>query len=84
MKDKSSEVIAVIIDSVHTIQTKGNETMAFITISDYSGTTEAVVFPKIYKEFRELIMPDRCIAVKVTVNTRNDEKSFLIDRVKGL
>jgi DNA polymerase-3 subunit alpha len=83
-KDKSSHVIAVIIDNVHTIQTKNNETMAFATISDFSGTTEAVIFPKVYKEFRELIVPDRCLAMKVTVSTRNDEKSFLVDRIKGL
>ena len=66
------------------IQTKNNETMAFIAIADFSGSSEAVVFPRVYREFRELIAPDRCLAVKATVNTRNGERSFVLEKVKGL
>ena len=83
-KDGESVVLAIIINEVRTIQTKNNETMAFVTIADFSGTADSVVFPRTYREFRELIAPDRCLAIKATVNTRNGEKSFVIDRVKGL
>ena len=84
LKDGTSTVLCVIINEVRTIQTKKNETMAFVTISDFSGTADSVVFPRTYREFRELIAPDRCLAIKATLNTRNGEKSFVIDRVKGL
>ena len=84
LKDGASVILGVIITEVRLIQTKKNETMAFVTISDFSGTADSVVFPRTYREFRELIAPDRCLAIKATVNTRNGEKSFVIDRVKGL
>ena len=58
--------------------------MAFITIADFSGSAEAVVFPRTYREFRELIAADKCLAVKATINTRNGERSFAIERIKGL
>ncbi len=83
-KDGSSFVFAAIIDVVRVIQTKKNETMAFLTISDLSASAEAVVFPRTYTEFKNLIVPDRCLAMKVTLNTRNGERSFMVDRMKGL
>ena len=83
-KDGESVVLAVIVTAVRTIQTKNNETMAFMTIADFSGSAEAVVFPRAYKETRELLQMDKCLAVKLTVNTRNDEKSFIFEKAKGL
>ena len=83
-KEGTSSVLAVIINEVRTIQTKNNETMAFVSISDFSGSSDAVIFPRIYKEFRELIQQDSCIAIKATLNERNGEKSFVIDRMKRL
>jgi len=84
MKDGQSVVLAIIINEIRLIQTKNNETMAFVTIADFSGSADSVVFPRTYREFRELLAPDRCLAVKATVNTRNGEKSFVIDMMKGL
>jgi len=83
-KEGASVIFAAIINEVRTVQTKNNETMAFITISDFSGSSEAVVFPRTYSEYRALIAVDKCLAIKATVNTRNGEKSFAIERVKGL
>jgi DNA polymerase-3 subunit alpha len=83
-KDGESVVLAVIINEVRLIQTKKNETMAFITVSDFSGSSDAVVFPRTYKEHRALIDIDKCLAIKATINTRNGEKGFVIERVKGL
>ncbi|MEI8328322.1 MAG: DNA polymerase III subunit alpha [Candidatus Taylorbacteria bacterium] len=83
-KDKDSVVLAVIINEVRLVQTKKNETMAFITISDFSGSADAVVFPRTYKENRAFIDIDKCIAVKAIINTRNGDKGFVIERLKGL
>jgi DNA polymerase-3 subunit alpha len=83
-KDGSSVIFAAIVNEVRIVQTKANETMAFITIADFSGSAEAVVFPRVYREFRELIQADKCLAIKATINTRNGERGFAIERVKGL
>ena len=83
-KDKDSVVLAVIINEVRLIQTKKNETMAFVTISDFSGSADAVVFPRTYSESKAFIDIDKCLAIKATINTRNGEKSFVIERMKAL
>lgn len=84
IKEGDSVVFAGIINEVRTVQTKNNETMAFISISDFSGSSEAVVFPRVYREFHSYIQPDKCLAFKVTVNVKNGEKGFIVERVKGL
>ncbi len=83
-KEGDSVILGVIINEVRTVQTKNNETMAFVTISDFSGSSEAVVFPRVYREFRELIASDKCLAIKATINSRNGDKGFLIERMKAL
>jgi DNA polymerase-3 subunit alpha len=83
-KEGASVIFAAIINEMRLVQTKNNETMAFITVADFTGLAEAVVFPRNYREQRELIAVDRCLAIKATVNTRNNEKGFIIERVKGL
>ncbi len=83
-KDGASVIFAAIINEVRIVQTKKNETMAFISISDFSGSADAVVFPRTYTEFKPLIQADKCLAIKATINTRNGERGFNIERVKGL
>jgi len=84
MKDGESVVLAVIVNEVRLIQTKNNETMAFVTISDFSDTAEAVVFPRTYRDYRALIDIDKCLAIKATINSRNGDKGFVIERMKAL
>ena len=82
-KEGSSVIFAAIINEVRIVQTKNNEAMAFIAISDFSGSAEAVVFPRTYREYRGEIIADKCLAIKAT-NTRNGEKGFVIERIKSL
>ena len=84
LKDGEDTIFAAIKNEVRVVQTKKNDTMAFIAISDFSGSAEAVVFPRTYTEYKSLMMPDMCLAIKATVNTRNGERSFVVERVKEL
>ncbi|MDD5165116.1 MAG: DNA polymerase III subunit alpha [Candidatus Pacebacteria bacterium] len=83
-KDGDAVVVAVIVTAIRPIQTKKNETMAFMTVADFSGSAEVVVFPRSYKEFAAHLVIDKCLAIKATVNSRNDEKGFILERVKVL
>jgi DNA polymerase-3 subunit alpha len=83
-KEGETVILGVIVTEVRAVQTKNNETMAFLTVSDFSGTADAVVFPRTYREFRELITPDKCLAIKATVNARNGEKGLAIEGMKEL
>lgn len=82
VRDGTVVTIAGIINEVRQVTTKNNDRMAFIKISDLSGTIEAVVFPKTYREIGATILPEKCIALTGKVTVRNDEKSIAIEKVK--
>ncbi|MDE2038013.1 MAG: DNA polymerase III subunit alpha [Patescibacteria group bacterium] len=84
MKEGASAIFAGIVNELRTVQTKNNETMAFLTVADFSGSADAVVFPRTYREYREQLVPDACFAFKATVNERNGEKGFVVERMKKL
>jgi DNA polymerase-3 subunit alpha len=77
-------IIGGMLTEVKPFTTKKGDKMAFLKIADFEDSVEAVVFPKTFKEFRELLVPESCVALKGKFSERNGEKSFLIDKVKAL
>jgi DNA polymerase-3 subunit alpha len=84
LKDGSEVTIACIIEEIKPITTKKGDAMAFIKLTDFSGTMESVVFPRTLVEFRSAFVVDKCLAVKGKVSERNGQKSMIIERVKVL
>lgn len=80
----STVVAAGLIEDVREIYTKNGEPMAFLKLADYSGTIEAVAFPRILQEYRDTILPEQCIAVKGRISTRNGSRSIVIEKAKKL
>ena len=76
--------IGGIIEEVREIITKNNEPMAFIKIADFSGSIDAVVFPRTYTQYKTAISPDKCIATICKVSERNGEVSLIIEKLKVL
>jgi len=74
--------IAGIIDNVRQVITKKNERMAFLQITDLSGTIEAVVFPSVFSKATEFLIAEKCIALSGKVSLRNGEKSIIIEALK--
>jgi DNA polymerase-3 subunit alpha len=77
-------VIGGLITSMREIFTKKGDKMMFIMVEDLSGTTDVVVFPKVYEEFKDLIVPDTCVAIKGLVSKKNGETSFISQKFKPL
>ncbi len=84
MTDGSLVVIAGLIDEVREITTKNNEHMAFLKLSDFSDRIEAVAFPRIYSEQRELFTPGICLAIRGRISERNGELSLVVEGVKRI
>ena len=76
--------VAAIIDEVRIVTTKNNNRMAFIKLSDFTGTIEAVVFSKLFETTKELLVKDTIIALKGKVTERNGEKSIMIESLKKI
>jgi DNA polymerase-3 subunit alpha len=77
-------VVGGILSEVKPFTTKKGDRMAFLKLSDYVDTMEAVVFPKTYTEYKEILQPEKCVVFKGRVNDRNGEKSFVVEKVKEL
>lgn len=75
--------IGGIIETSRKIFTKktGAE-MAFIALGDEKGITiEAVVFPKVYQQFRQLLIQDNVVVVEGKLNLKDDRPVIIADRI---
>ncbi|MDD2218359.1 MAG: DNA polymerase III subunit alpha, partial [Eubacteriales bacterium] len=78
LKDGMKVTIAGIISAKKTLVTKANRMMAFLDLQDLYGVVEILVFPNIYEKYNMFISDDRIIAVRGTVNFKEDEAPTLI------
>ncbi len=77
-------VVAGILQEVKTIITKKNEIMAFLTLADFSGAIEVVVFPRTWNEHKALFSPDALVALKGRISNRNNTVSMVAEKAKAL
>jgi len=84
MKEGMITVVGGIIEELKPIITKKNDMMAFLRVADLSSSIEVVVFPKVYEEFKKLLKPESCIAVRGRYSTRNGTPSLIAEKVKEL
>lgn len=83
-RENTETVIAGIVEDARDVLTKKGDRMIFLRLSDFSGAIEIAVFPRVVTQFRELLVPDSCIAIKGKVSRRNGETSFIADKIKPL
>lgn len=76
--------VAAVIDDVKIVTTKNNSRMAFLKLSDFSGSIEAVVFSKLFETNKDLLIKDTIIALQGKITERNGEKSLSIDNFKKI
>ncbi len=85
-EDVEKTVILVgVISNKKIIKTKkdGSE-MAFLNVSDETGSVEVVVFPKAYKSYAKRIELNQVIILKGKVNERDDQLTIIMDVMKPL
>lgn len=80
----TTAVIAGMIEDVRMILTKGGDQMAFIKIADFDSSIEAVIFPKNYMAYKQILKPESCIALKGRLSNRNGELSMVAEALKAL
>ena len=80
--DGMKVVFTGMIDTKRTLITKNSRMMAFLGIEDLYGVTEIVVFPNIYDRCSGILNVDRVVAVKGTLNFKEEEApSILADEI---
>ncbi len=77
--------IAGIVVSVKKIFTRAaNNEMAFARIEDLTGSTEVVVFPKVYGQSADLWHADALVIVTGKIDEKDDRLTVLADKVSPL
>ncbi len=84
-KFDKNQMIVVHIDLCKVIMTKkDNSKMAFLTIQDKSGVSEAVIFPEAFKKIGSLVKEGIVAAMKCSVAERGDKVTIMIDDIRVL
>ncbi|MFH1690814.1 MAG: DNA polymerase III subunit alpha [Candidatus Eisenbacteria bacterium] len=78
MEDDEPVRLGGIITHVKTTTDRKGEQMAFITLEDFSGSVELVVFSSIYAKKSEVIHRDAAVIVDGKVSTREEEEPKVI------
>jgi DNA polymerase-3 subunit alpha len=84
IKVNTPVTVAAIIDDVRIVTTKNNARMAFIKLTDLTGSIDAVVFSKLFETTKDILIIDNIIALQGKVTERNGEKSLMIESLKKI
>ena len=64
VKDRSRITVVGMISSIKTIYTKKGRPMSFLTVEDYTGEMEIIVFSDLYERYRKSLEEERVILCK--------------------
>ncbi len=74
--------LAVVIKDVRVaITRKTGQEMAFVKVSDETGTINLIVFPRLFNETKNLWVDNNAIIVTGKVDTQDDEPAILVDKI---
>ncbi|MGE5630467.1 MAG: DNA polymerase III subunit alpha [Caulobacteraceae bacterium] len=83
--DGKKATIGGIIVSVKQKTTKTNNLMAFVELEDLYGAIEVIVFPKIYENYKNLLVQDGIVLIEGRISQREEEDAKIIcDSVRPL
>ncbi|MEK7091945.1 MAG: OB-fold nucleic acid binding domain-containing protein, partial [Patescibacteria group bacterium] len=84
LTENSVVIVGAVVETVREIVTKKGDKMAFVKVADFNDQIETVFFSRTYNDNRELIQPDKCLAIKGKLSLRNGEPSIVVDSIKEL
>lgn len=84
LPDGTTTTIGGIINTIKKIVTKKGKQMAFVNVSDLSGSIETVIFDEILESYKDLILEDNCVAIRGKISYRNNEPSLIVEAIKKL
>ncbi|MBR2901586.1 MAG: DNA polymerase III subunit alpha [Clostridia bacterium] len=76
--DGDNVVTGGIISGVKTKLTKTGDMMAFVTLEDYYGEMEVIVFPKVMQRCKMIVEPGSIVIVSGHISQRDDEDTKVI------
>ncbi len=83
-KSKSAIKLVVMLAGIKHHITKKGDPMAFLQVEDMTGQVDAVVFPKIYEEIKDLLTENALLVLTGKVDKKDDESQLLVDSAEAV
>ncbi|MDX2257178.1 MAG: OB-fold nucleic acid binding domain-containing protein [Pseudanabaenaceae cyanobacterium bins.39] len=80
---KMVTAIALILD-IKDVITKKGDPMAILQLEDLTGSTEAVVFPKMYDKVKHLLQKDMRVMVWGKIDRRDEQTQLIIEDMQAI
>lgn len=80
LHDNDVVSIVAIVSKIQRKNTKSGDVMAFVTLEDYAGEIEMLVFPKTYQSVGHMLALDGAVCVTASISSREDGNIQLIAR----
>lgn len=77
-------VLAACIEDTKPLRTKQGKKMAFFTLNDEFGTSDAVCFPPHYEQLQDILQDNRMVVVRATVSEGRGGSQLSVDRAEPL
>ena len=84
LSDGSEVVIGGMVQGVRKINTQKGDLMAFLTIEDFNGVGDCVIFPRTFEKTKEFLVEGRMLVVKGKIQFRNEKVNFLVQELSDL
>jgi len=78
LRDGESVVIGGMIAGKSVKYTKNNEAMAFLTVEDYTGAVEVILFPKTYAPLASRLTDGQAVIISGRASVREDKDTSVI------
>ncbi|MEW6685837.1 MAG: DNA polymerase III subunit alpha [Candidatus Edwardsbacteria bacterium] len=78
LEDRKSITIGGVITAVKPHHDRSGKEMSFLSLEDFTGSTEVVVFSDLYAQYRQKLQPESIFLIKGTISTKEGEKPKII------
>ncbi len=78
---RSAVQVLGVLSSVRNLVTKKGDTMAFAQLADLTGMIELTLFPRVYEQFKPMLVEDAVLLVDAKVDDRGEKAQLLVDAV---
>ena len=81
-KNNAVVILGVMVSKIRRITTKKGDMMAFLSIEDKSGHSDAIVFPRTYQEMKDVLVEGKPMLIAGRINVRSGDKSIILEKAK--
>ncbi|BAL83653.1 putative DNA polymerase III subunit alpha [Selenomonas ruminantium subsp. lactilytica TAM6421] len=81
VKDKQTLRVAGLVSECKRITTKKGETMCFVTLEDYTEQMEVTVFPRLFYQSMNALVPDTPVVIQGKADLKDDTVKILADKI---